>query len=85
MDVFGYSAERRAERALITEYEGDVDLVLDTLETASPAAALGILSLPDQIRGYGPVKQEAMAAHRSRRAALLKELTNKKAAALAAE
>ncbi len=60
-DPFGHSAERRAERALIAEYEADMGLVLAGLTDGNAAQVLALLSLPDDIRGFGPVKAEAMA------------------------
>lgn len=63
LDPFGYLAERRAERALIVHYE---DLVARTIAALSPEnfdAALALLKRVDQIRGYGPVKEAAMASY----------------------
>ncbi|MTI01589.1 indolepyruvate ferredoxin oxidoreductase family protein [Roseibium sp. RKSG952] len=55
LDIFGYSAERRMERALIRQYEKDMKEVLPKLspETKDAIAALG--RLPLDIRGFGPV------------------------------
>jgi indolepyruvate ferredoxin oxidoreductase len=55
-DVFGHSAERRAERALIAEYEADVARLLEDLTSGRLALAVQIASIPDQIRGFGHVK-----------------------------
>jgi indolepyruvate ferredoxin oxidoreductase len=55
-DVFGYAEVRREERALIGWYE---QLVRDCVARATPdnlAAALEIVSLPAQIRGYENIK-----------------------------
>jgi indolepyruvate ferredoxin oxidoreductase len=59
LDPFGYMAERRLERRLITEYEGIAGRVLAGLNHDNEAEALAILSLFDEIRGFGPVKEEA--------------------------
>ena len=68
LDVFGYTQERRAERALIAQYEGDIDTAL----AGEPGPlATALLSLPDAIRGFGPVKAEAMADAAVRRADIL--------------
>ena len=69
LDPFGHSAERRAERALIQEYEAD----MARLPALGPKQALALLSLPDAIRGYGPVKASAMAAAQTRRLELLND------------
>jgi indolepyruvate ferredoxin oxidoreductase len=65
-DPFGYSAERRAERALIGEYEQLVARVLAALTPDTHAAGVQLLSLAEDIRGFGPVKQAAMQRYRER-------------------
>jgi indolepyruvate ferredoxin oxidoreductase len=57
-DVFGYHKERKAERALIKAYEEDLDLVLSKLTAANHAKFVELLSVPEMIKGYGPVKEE---------------------------
>jgi len=69
-DVFGYSAERRLERSLIADYEKDVATVLRLLSPETLPTAIELLSLPDRIRGYGPVKEKAVADTRARYAEL---------------
>ena len=59
-DVFGYSDERRGERALIIQYERLVEDVLSQLSSASLAAGVVLLNTPDEIRGYGHVKASAI-------------------------
>jgi indolepyruvate ferredoxin oxidoreductase len=59
-DLFGYTAERRSERALIAEYERLVDRVLGALRPANHAAGVRLLSLAEEIRGFGPVKEAAI-------------------------
>ncbi|HRO10574.1 MAG TPA: indolepyruvate ferredoxin oxidoreductase family protein [Amaricoccus sp.] len=69
-DPFGHSAERRMERALIMEYEGDMEMILAGLTPGNRSAALALAALPLEIRGFGPVKAEAAAAAAVRRAEL---------------
>jgi indolepyruvate ferredoxin oxidoreductase len=57
LDPFGHSEERKQERELIREYEGYLDFVLGHLKVDNYASALELVSLPEQIRGYGHVKQ----------------------------
>ncbi|GAB4362539.1 MAG: indolepyruvate ferredoxin oxidoreductase family protein [Gammaproteobacteria bacterium] len=59
-DPFGYSAERRRERELIDHYRETVRALLPRLEVANLDLAVEIACLADQVRGYGPVKAEAM-------------------------
>jgi indolepyruvate ferredoxin oxidoreductase len=70
-DVFGYSEERRMERALIAEYEADMDRVQAGLTPATRDIALALAELPLEIRGFGHVKAAAAAAAAGRRAELL--------------
>ncbi|MGV6810677.1 MAG: indolepyruvate ferredoxin oxidoreductase family protein [Brevirhabdus sp.] len=70
-DPFGYTAERRAERALIAQYERDMEAVL---EAGASEAAGELARLPLRIRGFGPVKAENMAAAALRREELLQAL-----------
>jgi indolepyruvate ferredoxin oxidoreductase len=79
LDVFGYTAERRQERALITEYRATLDELLEGLlpgpsqpgAAARYALALELACLPEQIRGFGHVKARHLTAVRQRWATLL--------------
>ncbi len=62
LDVFGASEERRMERDLIARYEASLDRIAAELTPARLAVAVQIASIPDQIRGYGPVKAVAAKA-----------------------
>ncbi len=57
-DVFGYMAERRIERKLITDYEATIDELIGGLDHDNHALATEIASLPEGIRGYGHIKQQ---------------------------
>ncbi|QID19076.1 indolepyruvate ferredoxin oxidoreductase family protein [Nitrogeniibacter mangrovi] len=59
-DPFGRTEERRAERALIRQYEDDLHEVLDTLSFLRHKQAVAIASWPEPIRGYGHVKMANM-------------------------
>ncbi|RYZ12216.1 MAG: indolepyruvate ferredoxin oxidoreductase family protein, partial [Comamonadaceae bacterium] len=74
LDLFGRTDERRTERALIGEYRASIEEVIARLDAANHAVALEIASLPDQIRGYGHVKERNLAAARTRWAELMKRL-----------
>ncbi|SDX48942.1 indolepyruvate ferredoxin oxidoreductase family protein [Roseicitreum antarcticum] len=73
LDAFGYSAERRMERALIAEYERDMAEILPKVAPATLPTALALAELPLQIRGFGPVKAANAEAAAKRRAELLAE------------
>ncbi|MBZ5604508.1 MAG: indolepyruvate ferredoxin oxidoreductase family protein [Acidobacteriia bacterium] len=61
LDIFGYSAHRRQERALIQWYRDLIGRVMDRLTDENQANALEIASLPDQIRGYEQIKEDSIA------------------------
>lgn len=73
LDPFGWLAERRHERAAITQYEVDMQEVLPAVTPATLAVARELAELPLSIRGYGPVKETAQKAALQRREALLAE------------
>jgi indolepyruvate ferredoxin oxidoreductase len=75
-DIFGHSADRRLERDLIAGYEKDVAHVLTVLSPLTLDTAVEILSLPDRIRGYGPVKEKSVQDAKARYAQLAADLVN---------
>jgi indolepyruvate ferredoxin oxidoreductase len=70
-DVFGYTEERKTERALIVEYRALVDELLHSLSAERLADAVALASLPEEIRGYGHVKERHLAKARAKRDAML--------------
>jgi indolepyruvate ferredoxin oxidoreductase len=60
LDLFGYTAERRMERALIVEFEKSVAKLLSALNKENIGDAITIVQLYMDIRGYGPVKDQAV-------------------------
>ncbi|MBR1233715.1 indolepyruvate ferredoxin oxidoreductase family protein [Bradyrhizobium sp. AUGA SZCCT0182] len=75
-DFFGHSADRKLERDLIAGYEKDVATVLGLLSPLTLDIAVEILSLPDRIRGYGPVKEKAVHDAKARYTQLAADLVN---------
>jgi indolepyruvate ferredoxin oxidoreductase len=74
-DPFGYSAERRMERQLIKDFESLVGRMLRDYDPERLDIWQEILSLPLNIRGFGPVKLANAKAMQKRRAELLDQLT----------
>jgi len=81
LDVFGRTAERRMERALIGEYEKVIAEILDKLTPQNYAAAVDLASIPEHIRGYGHVKEKHVKDAKVREAALLEQFRSARAAA----
>jgi indolepyruvate ferredoxin oxidoreductase len=73
-DPFGRTAERRAERALIDDYERMMRGRLKGLTAPRIAGLVKLAAVPDMIRGYGHVKEQAMAKANAERARLEAEL-----------
>jgi indolepyruvate ferredoxin oxidoreductase len=71
LDVFGHTAERRTERALISEYRASIEEVLAGLTATTHGLALEIAAIPEQIKGYGHVKERNLEAARPRWQALM--------------
>jgi len=59
-DPFGYGAERKMERMLLAQYEGDLDLIRDRLTSGRIEAAAALASVPALVRGFGHVKQASV-------------------------
>jgi indolepyruvate ferredoxin oxidoreductase len=69
LDVFGYTEERRMERALIQEYQATIDKVLAQLQAGHVSAeryalALELARLPESMKGFGHVKARNVDAAR---------------------
>ena len=63
-DVFGLLPERKAERELRDSYLAQIEALLPRLTRATLPAAVALACVPEQIRGFGPVKLRNMAAAR---------------------
>jgi indolepyruvate ferredoxin oxidoreductase len=73
-DVFGYTRERRMERQLIGEYEVTIEELIGRLSSENHAIAVKIASMPEEIRGYGHVKERHLGIARAKQADLLAAL-----------
>ena len=71
LDVFGRTEERKMERALITEYQACINELLQTLNAGNRALAAEIARIPEDIRGYGHVKERHLLAARPKWQALM--------------
>ena len=71
LDFFGRTEERRAERALIQQYRASLEEVLKSLSADNHAAAVEVARIPEQIKGYGHVKERNLKAARERWEALM--------------
>jgi indolepyruvate ferredoxin oxidoreductase len=76
LDVFGYTEERRSERELIDSYRASIEEVIAALNAANHAAAIALARIPEQIKGYGHVKERHMLAAQQQWAALSQAFKN---------
>ncbi len=81
LDVFGWQADRRAERAFARDTEASVEAALGALRRETLEAAVTLAEIPLHVRGFGPVKEAALRDAAPQRAALLASLTNPMAVA----
>ncbi len=71
LDIFAHSEDRKTARRLIAEYEALVPELLIGLTPANHALAVALAAIPDQIRGYGPVKAQSVVTAKTKEAGLL--------------
>ncbi len=74
LDPFGWLAERRMERALVGEYEMLVDRFLPRLTPQNLPVMEELFALPETIRGFGLVKEQALERARTREKELRTQL-----------
>ncbi len=84
LDIFGKTEERKMERQLIVEYFATIDELLSKLDRDSLKLAVDIASIPEQIRGYGHIKEANFAKAAKQREQLLAAWRNSKPSAIAA-
>ncbi|QTX20518.1 indolepyruvate ferredoxin oxidoreductase family protein [Comamonas aquatica] len=73
LDLFGRTAERRTERALIVEYRDCIMQLLPQLTADKLELAVQIARIPEDIRGYGHVKERHLVAARSKWQGLMQQ------------
>ena len=61
-DVFGQSKERQSERALVQNYKTSIQEVLNSLTLNNHALAVTFAKVPEQIKGFGHVKERNLDA-----------------------
>jgi indolepyruvate ferredoxin oxidoreductase len=85
LDLFGYTQERKQERALIADYEALIAELLGGLGAANHALALKLASVAADIKGYGHIKDAHLETARRKQAELLDQWRNPQTLLRAAE
>ena len=73
-DPFGRTRERREERRIRDEYLADIARLTEGLSAETLPVAVQIAALPERIRGFGHVKEKAIAEAQKERARLFETL-----------
>ncbi|HAQ49122.1 MAG TPA: pyruvate ferredoxin/flavodoxin oxidoreductase [Glaciecola sp.] len=77
-DIFGYTAERKMERQLISDYEALIESLLDNLNDKNYDLAVEISQTAQKLRGYGHVKENNVKIIKQAWIDLKKEFVNPK-------
>src|SRR5438105_7341011 len=72
LDIFGKTEERRHERELIDDYVKLIDEICARLTPANHGLAVELARIPDDIRGYGHVKERSLKEAKADEANLLR-------------
>jgi indolepyruvate ferredoxin oxidoreductase len=74
LDPFGHTEERKTERALIEQYCATIALLCASLDARNLPLVAEIARIPEEIRGYGHVKERHLRNAKEKEAALLAQL-----------
>ncbi|MDZ7853886.1 MAG: indolepyruvate ferredoxin oxidoreductase family protein [Halomonas sp.] len=85
LDPFRFTADRKLDRQLLTEYEAQLDELVAHLNDSTHATALALAKLPEEVRGFGPVREAAAEKAKARQTKLLEELRHGRPMTIAAE
>jgi len=71
LDPFGYTEERRMERRLVANYRALIEALTSELSVDTLDRAVALARLPEEIKGFGPVKMASVGRFEKKMAALL--------------
>ncbi|MDO6440726.1 indolepyruvate ferredoxin oxidoreductase family protein [Marinobacter sp. 2_MG-2023] len=74
VDPFSYSADRKMDRAQLKEYQQLVERIVSELDASNYDTFLQLAELGSEIRGYGPVREQAAEAVQEKHSQLIKAL-----------
>ena len=73
-DPFGWTTERRLERRLRDQYLSDIKRLCEELSAENYSSIVELAEVPEQIRGFGHVKAEAIESAEQTRIAILRKI-----------
>ncbi|MGO1748707.1 MAG: indolepyruvate ferredoxin oxidoreductase family protein [Marinobacter sp.] len=74
IDPFSYSADRKMDRAQLQDYQRLVERIVSELDTSNYDTFLQLAELASEVRGYGPVREQAAEAVQEKQEQLTKAL-----------
>ncbi|EAZ98088.1 indolepyruvate ferredoxin oxidoreductase family protein [Marinobacter sp. ELB17] len=74
IDPFSYSADRKMDRAQLKDYQQLVERIISGLEVSNYDTFLQLAELASEVRGYGPVREQAAEAVQEKQTQLIKAL-----------
>ena len=80
LDPFARSHDRRLDRELIADYERIVEEILVNIDKSNHEAAIELAAIPEQIRGFGHVRERYLTSARKRQAVLLDDFRHRRPA-----
>jgi len=83
-DIFGKTEERRQERQAIEDYSKLLDEIAGKLNRDNLAIAVQLASVPDEVRGYGHIKEKNVHLAKEKEAKLLQAFRTPQPARVAA-
>jgi indolepyruvate ferredoxin oxidoreductase len=83
VDIFGMTEERKMERGLICDFEADLDRLAAELTPERLPLAVQLAAVPQQIRGFGHVKDASVGPAKAEARRLWKQWEDAKATAAA--
>lgn len=82
-DPFRFSADRQLDRQLLADYESLINQLLAGIKTENLQTAVALARLPEEVRGFGPVREAAAEKAEQRKQQLLEEFKSGKPKTLA--
>jgi len=83
LDPFRFSEDRKLDRRLLADYEALIDQLLAGLKAENLHTAVALARLPEEVRGFGPVREDAAEKAEKRKQQLLEEFKSGKPKTLA--
>jgi indolepyruvate ferredoxin oxidoreductase len=84
-DLFGRSVERQTERQLIKEYLQTIETILANLSATNHAIAIKLARIPEDISGFGHIKERSVHLAKSNKQKLMGIFLNRGAHSIAEE